>query len=510
MKYMARWSLVLVAAWSLACISIPIPDRGPELEEIELPSVGDEASSVRRTFGEPQRLDIPPAWVYEWTTDRRFVVVPVIPLGMPAGAVVAGNRYRMLVRFDSNGRVQQISCTEREVSTEQAPDLGCELPIGPLRARARQLFAYRLDSRPGFEKLSFNQSEGTGASTPMALSADGRLLAATDAKNRLWVLDTETGESVHRHDGQPIRFFSLAPAGQVKAAFAKDGRRLVIAQHKVGVEILDRAPDGMFTTTASLPDGGIGQVSVGGDQRVVFGFGEQGISMLQSDGSWTAPIDPAARLDFHASGPEPVEPPGPRTDLTAVRFGQSWWTGGRSAVFAADGRGVAVLDLRNDYARVGKQGYAFAPDGRWLAHNTGRHFELWPSEDVYRIVEDRLVVDQVAPAWVALMPFTNRGDEEPTAHLPVAFRSDGGLVAAASRAAIHVWRTDDGAPVALIGALRFGYDHSSGATTIEEADPDNSLALRVLALALAPDNRLTAVFCDGYFKIVIGAWQIEE
>ena len=84
------------------------------------------------------------------------------------------------------------------------------------------------------------------------------------------------------------------------------------------------------------------------------------------------------------------------------------------------------------------------------------------------------------------------------------------MVAAASRAAIHVWRTDDGSPVALIGALRFGYDHSSGATTIEDADPDSSLALRVLALALARDNRLTAVFCDGYFKIVIGAWQIEE
>jgi hypothetical protein len=462
----ARWSLLLVAAWSFACISVPLPSAGPKLEKITLPAPGDAASSVRQAFGEPQRLDISAAWVYEWTTDRKFVVVPVMPTGMPVGAAVAGNRYRMLVAFDAEGRVQRISCTSREAPADDDPVLECETQLGPLRERARPLFSYRLDDNLAFEKASFNQSGGTGASTPMILSADGRLLATTDSKNRLWILDAETGEVIHRHDGEPIKFFSLAPVGQVKAVFADNGRQLVIAQYKVGIEVLERADDGTFKTTVSMPDPDIGQVTVAGDDRTIFAFGEHGISILQPDGLRKAAIDPAARLDFQVNGPERVEPPAAAADLTGVRFGQSWWTGGRSAVFTADGGGVALLDLRNDTARVGKQGYGFSSDGRMLAHNTGRHIEMWRSADIFGVVDGRLPAAEVAPSWVALMPFTNRRDEDPTGHLPIAFREGGGLVATASRAAIHVWRAEGGEPVALIGAMRSQYHHPSGESTI--------------------------------------------
>jgi WD40 repeat protein len=505
-----RWSLLLMAAWSIACISVPLPSGGPELEKITLPVAGDEASTVRQTFGEPQRLDIPGYWLYEWTSDRKFVIVPVMPTGMPAGAAVAGNRYRMLVEIGPEERVSRVACTAREAPEDGLPPLDCETPIEPLRSRARMLFAYHLDGKPEFQKIKFNQSGGTGASTPMVLSADGRLLATTDSKNRLWVLDTETGEPVHRHEGEPIKFFSLAPVGQVKAAIADGGRRLVIAQHKIGVEILERAPNGKYATTVSVPDVETGQVAAGGDDRTIFAFGAHGISAIQPDGSRTPTIEPVARLDFHVNGPEHVEPPAGQDEPIAVRLGQSWWTGGRTALFTADGRGLTVLDLRNDYARVGKQGYGFSPDGRLLAHNTGRHLEVWQSAELLGVVEGRHPASTASPSWVALMPFTNRKDDEPTAHMPVAFRDDGKLLAAASRVTIHVWRAENGEAVALIGAMAQDYDPQSKKLAFRQATADSWPVFQVLALALAPDNRLTAVFSDSSFNIYIGAWQIEE
>lgn len=112
-----------------------------------------------------------------------------MPTGMPAGAAVAGNQYRMLVEVGSDGRVVRVACTAREAPEDGVPPLACESPTGPLRSRASTLFAYRLNSKPGFEKVGFFQPELTGAATPMVLSPDGRLLAATDRKNRLRIVD---------------------------------------------------------------------------------------------------------------------------------------------------------------------------------------------------------------------------------------------------------------------------------------------------------------------------------
>lgn len=50
----------------------------------------------------------------------------------------------------------------------------------------------------------------------------------------------------------------------------------------------------------------------------------------------------------------------------------------------------------------------------------------------------------------------------------------------------------------------------SGEYSIGEATADSWGVLRVIALALAPDSRLTAVFADSNFNIYVGAWQIEE
>ena len=352
-----------MAACSIACISVPLPSGGPKLEKITLPIAGDEATAVRQTFGEPQRLDTPSNWVYEWTTERKFVIVPVMPTGMPAGAAVAGNRYRMLVEVGTDGRVVRVACTAREAPEDGVPPLDCESPTGPLRSRASTLFAYRLDSKPGFEKVDFFQPELTGAATPMVLSPDGRLLAATDRKNRLWVVDTESGEVVHHHEGQPVKFFSMAPPGPVNAVFSRDGERLAVAQRKVGAEFLTRTPDGAFETLLELGDDDLRQVAVRGDDDTIIAFGELGLITLRPDGSRSTAFEPAARLDFHANGPERIESGAGTGDLIAVRFGQTWWTGGRTAVFTADGRGVAILDLRNDYARIAKQGYRFSQDG---------------------------------------------------------------------------------------------------------------------------------------------------
>ena len=505
-----RWTLLLIAAWSIACISVPLGSEGPTLEAVSLPVAGDQAQSVRATFGAPQRLDMPTYWIYEWTTERKFVIAPVFPSGMPAGATVAGNRYRMLVEVDPEGRVERVECTARAAPEDGAPPLGCETPIEPLRAKAAPLFAYQLNGKPEFDDARFYQTELSGASTPMVLSPDGRLLAATDAKNRLWVIDTESGSIVHRHDGVPVKFFSLAPPGQVKAVFSSNGDRLVISQQKIGAKILGRSANGGFETVIELADDDLRQVADSGRTGEIIAFGELGLVTLQTDGSRSAAIDPVARLDFDVQGVKLIESSEGPADLVAVRFGQTWWTGGRTAVLSAAGLGVALLDLRNDYARVGKQGFQFSPDGVWLAHDTGRHLEIWPSAGLLGIVDGGLASENVAPRWVALMPFTHRKDEEMSGHLPIAFRDDGKLVAAASQVAIHVWRMDDGEPVALVGALTNRYHHPSREYFIEQAAPDAWPTLRVLALAISQENHLTAVFADPYFNIFVGAWQIGE
>jgi len=494
-----------------SCISIPLGSGGPELEKISLPATGDQAAEVRQAFGEPQRLDTPTHWVYEWSTDRKFVIVPVTPMGMPVGAPVVGNRYRMLVEFGLDGRVVRVECTARDVPDDAQTRLDCETPVEPLRAGARALFGYRLDGRPGFEDIAFSQTEGGGASTSIVLSSDGRLLAATDGKNRLWIIDTESGKAIHRHDGEPIRFFSLAPPGQVKAAFSNDGVRLIVTQRKIGTTRLERRPDGDFEPIEDFGRTDLQQVVFGGDADVILAIGEGGVVTLRPQRSGSTPIDRMARLDFEVNGPGQVEPALRSDGLIAVRLGQTWWTGGRTAVFTPEGRGVAVLDLRNDYARVGKQGYGFSMDGTLFAHNTGRHLELWSSAELLAVAEGTSAAAAASPAWVALMPYTNRKDEEETSHMPVAFRPDGRFVAAASRAAIHVWRAGDGAPVAIVGALKEVPDPTTGESSIGLADADDSYGvLRVLAIALADDNRLTVVFADSRLEILIGAWQIEE
>lgn len=510
MNRAARWSLSLMFVSAMACISIPLPSGGPQLERVTLPVVGDDASEVRQVFGKPQRLDVPSNWLYEWTTERKFVIVPVLPTGMPGGAAVAGNRYRMLVEVGRDGKVSRVTCTVREAPEDGSPPLQCELPTEPIRSRARPLFSYRLDSRPGFANIRFNQSEGTGAATSMVLSPDGRLLAATDEKNRIWIVDAESGDVVHHQVGEPITFFSMAPPGPVTAAFDRNGERLLFAQRKVGATILSRNFAGFFETVLDLSDADLYQAAFDGGTDIIVAFAELGIVTLQPDGERSSAVEPVARIDFNVHGPEPIQPAVASTGPIPVRLGQTRWTGGRTAVFTASGRGTVILDLRNDYARVGKQGYRFSNDGRWFAHNTGRHLEIWPSAEILGVAEGRIAADGVAPSWVALMPFTHRKDDEVQGPMPIAFRDDGGLVAAASQVAIHVWRMDGGQPVALIGAATERYPLVDGEDSIQNARAESWNVLRVLALALAPDNRLTAVFADSSFDITVAAWQIDE
>jgi hypothetical protein len=466
---------------------------------------------VRATFGEPQRLDLSNYWIYEWTTERKFVIVPVTPTGFPVGAPVAGNRYRMLVEVGPDGRVGRVDCTAREEPDEGSHPLECETPTNRVRSKAVPLFAYRLNAMPQLEEASFKHPEGSGAPTTMVLSPDGRRLAATDAKNRLWVVETESGEVIHRHDGVPIKFFAVAPPGQVKAVFSLDGEQLVISQQKVGAKVLGWTSDGTSEIVIELEDDDMRQVAAGAGDGEFFAFAKTGILTLGADGTRSPAIEPAARLDFDVRGPDLVEPStGGPADLVAVRFGQTWWTGGRTSVFTNNGRGVAIIDLRNDYARIARQGYQFSPDGAWLAHNTGRHLEIWPSAGLLGIVDGSRAAASVAPAWVALMPFTHRKDEEMAGHLPIAFRDDGGIVAAASQVAIHLWRMADGEPVALVGALTTTYHGPSGEYSVEQATPGAWPTLKVLTLAVSPENRLTAVFADPSFNIFVGGWQIEH
>lgn len=84
-----RLAFLLILASVLAgCVIIPLPDKGPALRQVGLPQIGETEQSVRERFGQPQLLDSGNFLMYEWTRDRKFVLVAAIPSGLPVGGVV--------------------------------------------------------------------------------------------------------------------------------------------------------------------------------------------------------------------------------------------------------------------------------------------------------------------------------------------------------------------------------------------------------------------------------------
>jgi WD40 repeat protein len=498
--------LTLLTAVSLqiaGCIIIPLPSQGPKLDRIVLPATGAPATEVRQTLGAPNRLDVPNYLFYEWAVDRRFVIVPTMPTGIPAGILTDGSTYRLLIGMDRRGTVTTVRCSATELTDHEIAALPCAAQVGNLRTGVRRLFEYDIRQIAGLEDASFSHGGGNGATADQVLSPDGRLLAATDVLNRVWIIDLDQGAVVSRFDGEPFRFFAWTPPGEARAAFSADSRHMAVAQHHAHYTILDRQGEA-FVPVSELKTGDVDVAQYAIDGSGVLGHSGGGVVRLVPTIAGKKETISSADLRFSAHGPVSVEPVAP-ADLMMASLKHSLLRPGLKALFGPEGRGLAVFDPRNAHVRNAGHGFAFSPDGQWLVRNSCRTLELWPSGGLVDLITGRRAVGTLSPSSVLLMPIAHDStDERDGCYAPIAFRPDGKFVAAASNAVIHIWRLSDGEQVAVIGPLPLGFTIRPSE---EPAGPDTS-ALSVQALAFGPDNRLTAIMSDYRHSVFAVAWQL--
>ena len=481
------WCWVLLCPLLLSgCIYIPLPDQAPLLQEVRLPQVGDLASAVRRVFGEPQVLDSGRFLIYEWTTDRGFLIVPAYPTGLPVGGVIAKYRFRMGIVLDEAQRVASITCSVEGAERRQLETTGC-LVQETLSAKAKLAKWVDLSLIDGLAGIRFWRVEATGSNTDMVLSPDGTVLAATDTENHTWLVDLERFSVMNRHDNTEPKFWSLKGVPPPRSTFSADGQHLFISQGENSV-LFVRDGD-QFRPVRQL---------VGHDLRAarltccparIVGLGAGQVSEFSFDGVMLGHMKGEGRVRFGVAGAAVSEAVPPGTPKV-VALSTATLVPSPRAVFGEHDIGNAVLDTRNDSARQRAfASFEFSPGGRWLARNSCRHVEIWESRVLAAILSNK-DAPVSSPAKALMMPLPSETTDEFECHGPVMFRPDGQKVAAASTRAIYVWDIDAGSPEVLIDVQTLGH------------------GLHVVAIGFSNRDRLTAVVSDYRGTIFIGRWQV--
>jgi len=476
-----------LAALLSSCVYLPLPDSTPSIQEARLPHPGEPAVEVRQRFGAPQLLDDGRHLVYDWATDRAFVMIPLIPSGMPGAAVIDGQRFRMLVSLDAAQRVSTTVCSIDRLDGAVLQAVGC-LDTAALQAAVGETVPKHLDTIEGLAGVSFRHSELGGADTAAALASDGRWLAVVDVSNRTWIIDLDVPRVAGRDEGTAPNFWSLRGIPEPRPAFSADSRHLLIAQGiATSLYQLDpgqnpvREPLGGADVTvaqfACCPDGFVG---LGAGQ--VWPLYETGAPPIAAAGE--------GRIAFAVDGATASRAAPPGQPLLAA-LDSSPLEASPRALFSDGQMGSAVFDTRNPLIRQSAQAsYAFSPDGRWLARNSCRALALWEADQLAK----GLGGDPSGPmpaSQVMIMPLPPRVSYDDGCHGPVAFSSDGALVAAAGQDTVHLWRLADGRQLGFVDV-------------VEEYQPRR----RVIALALDRGRGLTALVSDHRGDLAVLHWPV--
>lgn len=484
----SRLATVLLVCFLSGCVYVPLPDTAPPLPEVRLPSSGDSVAEVRRVFGDPQVLDSGHYLLYDWTTDRRFVVVPLFPTGLPGAAVVAGHRFRMRVVLDDSQTVSSVDCSAEKMDSRQLVEFGC-LDPAELARRVGQGDWRELTDINELAEVRFWHPEMNGSNTHMVLSPDGRILAASDVENRTWLIDIDSFNVVGRHDNARPNFWSLKGVPEPRVAFAADGRRLVITQGEL-TTFMTRAGD-RFVPGAHLNGRDIEVARFVCCPDGLVGLGSGRASWITADGEVHIYTDKEGRFDFGVSGVGVTRPAPPGT-LRLAALDSAVLAPSPRAVFAENSRQNAVLDTRNDFARHrATANFEFSPDGLWLARNSCRHLELWDSGQLSQLLSEE-GPETLSPFRAMMVPLLPQASYDDGCHGPIVFHPDGKLVAAASDKAIHIWRIADGRQETLIDVEEGRY------------------GLHVVAIAFDTDRGLAAVVSDYRGTIHVARWKLTD
>lgn len=476
------------------CIYIPLPDSGPELKKVTLPTSGENDAEVRQRFGIPELLDTPRFRLYEWTAGRRFVIVPAIPTGVPVGGVFAKDRTRLLIALDEQGEVVRTECSVASLNSQQLQALGCLDPTKQEHG-VRPLPERNLNDLHELKEASFYDGTGGGAHLSMVLSPDGQLLAAVDTNLHVWVIDLERFRVIY--DVQAAKP-GWVTGGMARVAFSPDSQQLVISQPGNPILVLHRATD-HFVEETRIANWEINDIQFAGpDNTSLIGLNADQAIQISTRGSLVAKSEKEGKVFFDAKGLElkKLTTPGP---LLSAILDLAWHKPSQRAVFNASGQGLAILDPRNDFARqLGIANFHFSPKGEWLASNNCQYLALWNSRQISETLVGTVSDSSISPELATLIPLTSRDNNTIDECLgPLAFSPTGEQIAAATRDAVYVWHIRPGNPPNVNEPLSFKMIHR-----------DPRPYYRVLAVALTPDQRLVVVTAY-YSEISVLSWQLQ-
>ena len=475
------------------CIYIPLPDSGPELKKVTIPTSGENDAEVRQRFGIPELLDTPRFRLYEWTAGRRFVIVPSIPTGVPVGGVFAKDRTRLLIAFDEQGEVVRTECSVASLNSQQLQALGCLDPTKQEHG-VRPLPERKLNDLHELKEASFYDGTGGGAHLSMVLSPDGQLLAAVDTDLHVWMIDLEKFRVIY--DVQTAKP-GWVTGGMARVAFSPDSQQLVISQPGNPILVLHRATD-HFVEETRIANWEINDIQFAGqDNTSLIGLNADQTIQVSTQGSLVAKSDKEGKVFFDAEGLElkQLTTQGP---LISAILDLAWHKPSQRAVFNASGKGLAILDPRNDFARqLGIANFHFSPKGEWLATNNCQYLALWNSRQISEIVVGTASDSSISPELATLIPLTSRDNNTIDECLgPLAFSPTGEQIAAATRDAVYVWHIRPGNPPNVTEPLSFKMIHR-----------DPRPYYKVLAVALTPDQRLVVVTAYNS-EISVLSWQL--
>ncbi|MCJ7590392.1 MAG: WD40 repeat domain-containing protein [Woeseiaceae bacterium] len=468
------------------CVSLP--DMAPPLSAAQMPHRGDLVAEIRHVFGDPQVLDSGRYLIYDWTTDRQMVLVPVGYTGLSGATVTAGHRFRMRIVLDDTQRVSSVDCSIEKLDSSQLSELGCLDPAG-MRALAGPAEWHELADIAGLADVRFWHSEMSGSNTNMVLSPNGSLLAASDVQNRTWIVDLESFTLVGHSDNTPPDFWSLKGIPEPRAAFTDDEQRVAITQGDV-ISLLFRSGD-RFTPEVQLTVHDLKVAAFDCCSDGLTGLGAGQASRITLGGETRDTVEGEGRLKFGVSGVA-VTRRSPSGSLRVAALDSASLKPSPRAIFRDNSHENLVLDPRNDFARhSAPANFEFSRDGRWLARNSCRHLELWDSSQLF----DRLSnesTEVITPDAAMVMTLSSDPGYDGGCHGPIAFHPGGKMVAAASKKAIHIWRTEGGTQEILLDFEERGH------------------GLHVVAIAFDATHHLVAVASDYRGTLYVARWSLPD
>ncbi|MDH4055323.1 MAG: hypothetical protein OEV58_08090, partial [Gammaproteobacteria bacterium] len=129
-----------------------------------MPHRGEFEADVRQVFGDPQVLDSGRYLIYDWTTDRQLVLIPLGYSGLAGATVTAGQRFRMRIVLDDMQRVSSVDCSIEKLDSHQLKELGC-LDPAELRALTGPSEWHELADITGLADVRFWHAEMSGSNT---------------------------------------------------------------------------------------------------------------------------------------------------------------------------------------------------------------------------------------------------------------------------------------------------------------------------------------------------------